>query len=244
MKRRIEEETQEQIVPSKLQFLGMEVTSNEDPVPQQVKRTNEGLDDIDFSPLKRRKCLDATQESELDPIFTRIVCWLREQYQRGALPKTLTKLARAIAPMCRAIIQVDCTVVFYHLVFNRIILIEDNMDGTVTYAANPEPVRGSFVGYVPDDSPNVPFSDDFVIALERSTAWVLSNRGLRYFKGPEGILSGLRQLCRTKREINPDHVIELLQRRGFILRTGLEDIVYGMAHTLALSASHYPASLE
>ena len=174
MKRRMEEE---QIVPSKFQHfegieqLHMEVTH--EAVPQVVKRTNEGLDDIDFSPLKRRRCLDATQQSELDPILCRIVSWLHEQQVRGALPKTPTKLARAIAPMCRAVVQVDCTVVFYHLVFNRIVLIEENMDGSVTYMANPEPVRGSFVGYVPSDSPNVPFSDDFILALERSTAWVL-----------------------------------------------------------------------
>jgi hypothetical protein len=174
VKRRMEEE---QIVPSKFQHLGieprhMEVTHHE-VVPHVPKRTNDGLDDIDFSPLKRRKCLDATQQNELDPIFYRIVGWLREQHTREALPKTVTKLSRAIAPMCRAVVQVDCTIVFYHLVFNRIILIEENADGSVTYSANPEPVRGSFVGYVPDDAPNVPFSDDFIMALERSTAWVL-----------------------------------------------------------------------
>lgn len=178
MKRRIEEE---QIVPSNNKFQNLGIAPlhlhthmvAEEAVPQVFKRTNEGLDDIDFAPLKRRKCLDATQQGELDPIFCRIVGWLREQHARGALPKTISKLARAIAPMCRAVVQVDCTVVFYHLVFNRIVLIEENMDGTVTYAANPEPVRGSFVGYVPSDAPNVPFSDDFVLALERSTAWVL-----------------------------------------------------------------------
>lgn len=175
MKRRMEEE---QIVPNKFQFLGIEPSNMEvggvEAVPQVIaKRTNEGLDDIDFSPLKRRKCLDATQQGELDPIFCRIVTWLRDQHARGSLPKTASKLSRAIAPMCRAVVQVDNTVVFYHLVFNRIVLVEQNMDGSMTYSANPEPVRGSFVGYVPDDSPNVPFSDDFVMALERSTAWVL-----------------------------------------------------------------------
>eukprot|EP00026_Physarum_polycephalum_P004268 Phypoly_transcript_04285.p1 GENE.Phypoly_transcript_04285~~Phypoly_transcript_04285.p1 ORF type:complete len:257 (+),score=22.49 Phypoly_transcript_04285:93-773(+) len=220
----------------------MEVTLHE-VVPQvPPKRTNEGLDDIDFSPLKRRKCLDATQQSELDPIFTRIVGWLREQHTRGALPKTITKLSRAIAPMCRAVVQVDCTVVFYHLVFNRIVLIEQNMDGSVTYSANPEPVRGSFVGYVPDDAPNVPFSDDFIMALERSTAWVLSNRGLGYFKGPEGMLTALRQICKMKREVSPDHVVELLVRRGLIRVEGTEDILYGLEHTPFPATHHYAAS--
>lgn len=175
VKRRIEEE-EDAIVPRK-QAHFLEVTQTMDTsdlgVPQIVKRSNEGMDEIDFAPLKRRRCMDAAQETELDPIFFRIVSWVREQHSRGSLPKTATKLSRAIAPMCRAMVQVDSTVVFYHLVFNNIIVIEDNGDGTVTYQANPGPVRGSFVGIVPEDSPSVPFSDDFIRALERSTAWIL-----------------------------------------------------------------------
>jgi len=247
MKRRIEEE-QDAIVPNKhhIAFAPLTPLVAETTVPQ-MKRTNEGnMDAIDFAPLKRRRCLDDAQTSELDPIFVRIVGWLRDQQSRGSMPKSLSKLSRAIAPMCRAMVQVDSTVVFYHLVFNRVILIEDNGDGSVTYAANPEPVRCSFVGIVPADAPAVPFSDDFVLALERSTAWVLSNRGLRYFKNPEGILSSLRQICKMKKEINPEHVVEMLLRRGFISRTGVADeIIYGLAqHPLLPSPSptHYAAT--
>lgn len=174
MKRRMEDmEDEDAIVPRKLHSPEVTPMESSEGVPQISKRSNEGMDDIDFSPLKRRRCLDATQQSELDPIFLRIVNWVRDQHMRGSLPKTISKLARAIAPMCRAMVQVDCTVVFYHLVFNNVIVIEDNGDGTVTYQANPGPVRGSFVGVVPEDAPAIPFSDDFIKALERSTAWVL-----------------------------------------------------------------------
>lgn len=224
------------------------------------KRGNEGLDDIDFSPMKRRKCMDASH-TELDPIYHRILTWLVDQQAKSSLPKTLSRLTRAITPMCRVVVQVDATVVFYHLLFNHIITVTEHSDGTVTYGANPEPVRRSFVGFVPEDAPSLPFAEEFVKALEKASAWVLrylfpslsyvhssffssfssffsfffllslssfpsswhelmlisySNRGLRYFKTPEGILSSIRQLCHVKREVNPEHVLHMLRLRGFI----------------------------
>jgi hypothetical protein len=50
-----------------------------------------------------------------------------------------------------------------------------------------------------------------------------------------------------KREINPEHVVEMLQRRGYILfPEGSDDILYGLDRPLpsATSFTHYPASLE
>lgn len=215
-------------------------------VPETHKRGSRCLDAIDFSPLKRRRCLDSSQQTELDPIYHRILSWMTEQQARGSLPKTFTKLSRATIPMCHALVQIDATVVFYHLIFNRIIIPMENPDGSVTYAANPEPVRGSFQGFVPDDSPELPFSEDFVRALERSTAWVLSNRGLHYFKGPESILSSLRQLCKFKREINPEHVVQLLRMRGFIYPgSGADEVCYDLTYVNSLpnsAPSHYSPS--
>jgi len=235
-------------LPKRMRQLAVTMVPLEQPsaVPEATAKRASGCleDEIDFSPLKRRRCLDSAQQSELDPIFHRIISWLGQQ-NRTSLPKTFSKLSRAIAPMCRALVQVDCTVVFYHLVFNRIILIVENGDGSVTYCANPEPVRGSFVGFVPNDSPSVPFSEEFVKALEKSTAWVLSNRGLRNFKSPEGILASLRQICKFKREISPDHVIELLRRRGFIYYgSSAEEVVYGLTQPITPSTPtpHYSPS--
>jgi len=255
MKHRLDDESiameDEDAVPKRMRHLAETLVPLADEpatVPQQHgKRSHSCLDDdIDFSPLKRRRNLDPSQQNDLDPIYRRIVSWLNDQHARGSLPKTFSKLSRAITPMCRALVQVDCTVVFYHLIFNRIILLVENGDGSVTYCANPEPIRGSFVGFVPNDSPSVPFSDDFVRALERATSWVLSNRGLRYFKNPEGILSSLRQICKFKKEIGPDHMLEMLLRRGFICRgSGPDDIVYGLSNNIVLPPSpptHYSPS--
>lgn len=181
-------------------------------------------DEIDFSSLKRHRVLDSEQLSEFDPLLVRISEWLNEQNKRGSLPKTFTKLVRAVSSMCKMRVQVDPTVVFYHLLFNKVIVIEQ-VNGSVMYRANPEPVSGAFIGIVPEDSSTMPFSDDFIRALKRTTNWVLTNRGLHHFKDEDGLLKGMAQLCTFSRELSPYQVVELLKRKGYVCAGHQEDEV-------------------
>jgi len=198
-------------------------------------------DAIDFSTLKRHRTLDSEQLSEFDPLLIRISEWLNEQSKRGSLPKTFTKLTRAISSMCKMRVQVDPTVVFYHLLFNKIIVIEQ-VNGAIMYKANPEPVNGTFIGIVPEDSSTMPFSDDFIKALKRATNWVLTNRGLHNFKGEDGLLKGMAQICAFNRELSSHQVVELLKRKGYIC-SGLQDdeVCYSLPIPCRpLPPVHYP----
>jgi len=221
------------------------------PSAQQQTNTKKRVftDNIDFSSLKRHRVFDPEQISDMDPILIRIGGWLREQEERQALPKTFTKLVRSISSMCRIKVQVDPTVVFYHLLFNNVIVIEKlDEQGGFVYKANPETLNGEFIGIVPDmgeDTSVFPFSEDFIKALKRTTNWVLSNRGLHTFKTNEGLLKNMAQLCTFKKELSPSQVVEGLKRKGYIYSGENADEVYyslpQKSSSGAVPKVHYPA---
>jgi len=214
------------------------------PLPPSLKRSALEIDNIDFSSLKRMRVLDDHQAMELEPIFYRVSAWLQEQGERNSLPKTYSKLIRTISPMCKMIVQVDPSIVFYHLLFNKIIIIEQLSGGKVVYHANPEPLNKAFIGIVPQESPSIPFSEDFIHALERSTSWILNNRGLHQFKSVESLLKAMEQICRFKRELSPLSVVEVLKRKGYLSNGYLPDeVYYSLPHVIVPpAAGHYPPS--
>jgi hypothetical protein len=212
------------------------------PLPS-LKRSS--MDCIDFSNLKRMRILDDQQAAQLEPLLYRLVIWLIEQSDRNNLPKTYTKLMKTISPMCKTIIQVDPSVVFYHLLFNKVIIIEQLEEGRAIYQANPEPLHHSFIGIVPSDSPSsIPFSEDFIRALERSVGWILNNRGLHQFKTVDSLLKSMEQLCRFKREVNPVALVEMMRRKGYISNgTSMDEVCYSLPREVAFpSVEHYPPS--
>jgi len=200
------------------------------------------IDTIDFTSLKRMR-VESPQVADIEPIIQRVTLWLLEQRERNNLPKTFCKLMRCISPMCRLLVQVDPSVVFYHLLFNKIILVEQPEAGKVLYLANPEPLSHSFIGIVPDGSPPIPFSEDFIHALERATAWILNNRGLHYYKSIESLLASMDQVCRFKRELSPTALVDLLKRKGYLSTGYADEVCYTLPHEISPPAAlHYPPS--
>ena len=159
--------------------------------------------------IKRARILHPSQEQDLEHIVHRIEQWLLRN--RSALPRRHEALLNAIKPMCKASFHVDSKIIFFHLLFNNVIFLDEsggvqrNEDFSPTYKLQ---------GLLPIDSALHKFSDDFYHVLSKSVSWVSSNAQLPHRLG--SFLRSLKQLCSIKREVPPTLVLQSLMKRGVI----------------------------
>jgi len=132
--------------------------------------------------------------------------------------------------MCRVTVKPDIKIIFYHLIFNRVITL-DNQNQIV---GNPafDPAQ-KMIGYIPesecDQSSGIPnlFSLDFTKALQKAVHWVRVNRALP--RQGEAFLRCLEQVCTFKREASLDSVLEALARKEYIRCNSVDgELVYSL----------------
>ncbi|KAH3761198.1 hypothetical protein Pelo_6971 [Pelomyxa schiedti] len=105
---------------------------------------------------KKSRLRDGSQDQEFRSIVNHVIVWMHDRVGvRGAvtvvgggpLPRTAAKLANSLATMSRAAVYADPRVIFYHLLFNKVILI----DGEDRFVPNPDCTVSpqTFIGFVP-----------------------------------------------------------------------------------------------
>lgn len=217
-------------------------------------------EDHEYSdPQKCRKCsvskrvrlLSGADEEELRAAEERVLVWLNEQqtYRASCMPKTLPALIRACASRCKFTVYADPRVVFYHLLFNKVLVVVS--DAEDLYAANPEcdlqATAKCFVGFIPAEETNETsecsatdkacFSEDFMACFWKAAYWLKETRNTKPVS-MESLMPSLAQVCMVKRDVRPELVVEQLKRKGFVImaENSPETIIYALP---AINTVHY-----
>jgi hypothetical protein len=163
-------------------------------------------------------------QNDLRFVTHRVVSKLVAVQQQGAgLPATIASFLRAIEPMCNVTSKVDAQVVFYHLLLNNVITI--NNDGSMT--SNISNLNTNFVGFVPSDTmvPNASFCNGFATALQRAANLVRTTMHLPHTA--EAIIDMLAPVCCIRREVEPSTVLEALEAFHLVCTRG-QAIMYAL----------------
>jgi len=134
------------------------------------------------------------------------------------LPATQEELAYCLtqAQLYKVSLRVDPTVIFYHLLFNRVILIDTD------YVISRNPTYDTtlpLLGFVPIDSDKEQFSTNFTRALNNTINWIIS--GARVPAELEAFYMALEKFCVFNCEANLCVILaNLLQKQYIVPRCG------------------------
>eukprot|EP00008_Paramoeba_atlantica_P000774 CAMPEP_0201504492 /NCGR_PEP_ID=MMETSP0151_2-20130828/85236_1 /ASSEMBLY_ACC=CAM_ASM_000257 /TAXON_ID=200890 /ORGANISM="Paramoeba atlantica, Strain 621/1 / CCAP 1560/9" /LENGTH=242 /DNA_ID=CAMNT_0047898237 /DNA_START=99 /DNA_END=827 /DNA_ORIENTATION=+ len=199
--------------------------------------------------MKRRR--DATQEESqvVDSVVQRIVRWLSNHHQN--LPQDLESLQKVIQLHGDSTIHVSEEIVFYHLLFNGAVEMQQLLSGekVVKGRPDPKPFHQFIAVYLPDEEVKEEeerdkdleeeegerkiekeaayLSDDFIFALERARNHVAESLWMHAHFFPLHIfLESLKQVCLFQRGLPSLLVIESLVKRGFVQMSQGQSITY------------------
>eukprot|EP00011_Vannellida_sp_DIVA3-517-6-12_P006169 CAMPEP_0114628168 /NCGR_PEP_ID=MMETSP0168-20121206/12675_1 /TAXON_ID=95228 ORGANISM="Vannella sp., Strain DIVA3 517/6/12" /NCGR_SAMPLE_ID=MMETSP0168 /ASSEMBLY_ACC=CAM_ASM_000044 /LENGTH=242 /DNA_ID=CAMNT_0001839529 /DNA_START=1 /DNA_END=725 /DNA_ORIENTATION=+ len=171
--------------------------------------------------LKRKRVLSQQEVDQLGCVTERVLRWMTEN--PAHLPKSTTALLNVLRELCQYSVQVDETVVFFHLVMNQV--LQMGVDGR--YKGNPainidtlgiDSLTGfvTIADYAGGNSPMAVsnFSEEFSAALLKCCRWVCTTKALP--RTQEGMMRSLRQLCHTRRSVAPATVLRVLLNNHFI----------------------------
>lgn len=173
---------------------------------------------------KRKRVLSDPDMRQLSSVTERVIRWLTENPKQR--PRTTTALLNVLGELSTYTVQVDETIVFFHLVMNQV--LELTVDGR--YRANPniDPERltlDSLSGFVTiseassdQRSPLVlcNFSEEFSAALLKVCQWVCTTPSRDLPRTQAALMKTLRQLCYMRRSVPPSQVLHVLLNNGFL----------------------------
>eukprot|EP01130_Rhizamoeba_saxonica_P002728 TRINITY_DN12490_c0_g1_i1.p1 TRINITY_DN12490_c0_g1~~TRINITY_DN12490_c0_g1_i1.p1 ORF type:complete len:215 (+),score=7.34 TRINITY_DN12490_c0_g1_i1:29-673(+) len=162
---------------------------------------------------KRQKRLSKDQILDLDIILDRIL--LQMINDREKLPTEYTTFLTTVSQLCRVGVRVDVTVVFYHLLFNKVILLLDENQICVNSKFD---TNKPLVGFVPAGTSEMIFSCDFHNTLMRCVDWV--GRCCSFPVDVDRFLQELAKQCVFVREVSSSEAVNLLIDRGYIVVSG------------------------
>jgi len=159
------------------------------------------------------------QEIDLDIVVEHVLTCLSslEANQPHHLPMTEEEFTLFLAQskIYKLVVRVDVKVVFYHLLFNHVILIDSNHLIRKNPFFQPD---SPLLGFVPIDSTKQQFSCDFTKALNNAIAWLqTTNDDGSVAFDPAQFYMALDPFCTFTREASLYAILGCLQKRQYIV---------------------------
>ena len=147
-----------------------------------------------YNENKRKRILSEDQISQLDGVVQEIIWWISEH--QNNLPKTRTELSDIFTIFCEDFVQVDPRIIYYHLLLNGILSIND--DGNLCTNINNFPAN--LQAFVLGDSklPQL-FSSEFCSVLQNAVLWVKQRPNLMCTENQ--FMAELTKICTFKRSV-------------------------------------------
>jgi len=165
------------------------------------------------SPDLNNMTSDEQQEIDLDIVVEHVLTWLSSlEANQHHLPVTEEEFTMLLAQskMYKLVVRVDVKVVFYHLLFNHVILIDSNH----LIRKNPffQP-NSPLLGFVPIDSTKEQFSYDFTKALNDAITWIQTTNDDGMAFDPAQFYMALDPFCTFTREASLYAILGCLQKK-------------------------------
>jgi len=177
---------------------------------------------------------DDLQQEHIEAVLQRLLCWMHENRER--LPQTIDQLLTLVELFSNQVVQVDPIIVFYHLLFNQVV----EMDNNKRVSANPKIQSENclnFIGIVPEECTQ-PLSKDFLATLLSAAAWVKSNLDLSL--PAESLMNYLDQMCKFQQKVEAPCLLSELQQRNYIFFDHYTNaIFYHFPDDKSLGSKHY-----
>jgi len=168
-------------------------------------RTPNGMEVVDTANIK-----DDLRHEHVEAVLQRLLSWMYENRER--LPQTIDQLLTLVELFSNQMVQVDPSIIFYHLLFNQVV----EMDDDKRVSANPKIQSTNclnFIGIVPEDCKQ-PLSKDFLKTLLSAAAWVKSNLDLCI--PADALMNCLDQLCKFQQKVEAPFLLSELQQRNYV----------------------------
>jgi len=162
---------------------------------------------------KKSKEHTTDQTIDLDILVDRVIRWLHKNENNQ--PETQQEFLNCLHQfhLCRITVKVDVKIIFYHLLFNHIVLIDDKNQIFRNPHYDPKiPLKG----FVPLDSDRQIFSYDFTKALRGSIQWVQGSPSTSEPSPFDRFFIDLENCCMFLREAHPAAILAQLEKRQYI----------------------------
>jgi len=177
-----------------------------------MKRKGSGIWEIKRNPITN---ITTNSIEDTEIILDHILEWLYGfEAHSGRLPQTEEELKYYLeeAELYKVSVRVDPKVIFYHLLFNHVILIDLDYNITKNLAYNPSL---PLLGFVPIDSDKEQFSTNFTRALNNTINWILSV--IEIPLSPEEFYMSMERFCVVTCESSLCAIISQLLQRQYIV---------------------------
>ena len=143
---------------------------------------------------KRKRLLSEDQVSQLDGVVQEIIWWISEH--QNNLPKTRTELSEIFSIFCEDFVQVDPKIIYYHLLLNGILTVNDAGDLCTNVNNSPTYLQAFVLG---DSKLPQLFSSEFCSVLQNAVLWV-KQRPNMICDEPQ-FMAELTKICTFKRSV-------------------------------------------
>jgi hypothetical protein len=161
-----------------------------------------------------------TTTDDLEILCDNILNFLRTHYlqlpQSLALPLTYDdfKLLLYSQSLYKCTIRVDIKVLFYHLLFNRVIILDTDLNIRKNLSYDPV---APLLGFVPVDCNLDHFSKNFTRALNATINWIVGWRDSSC-QSSEEFYMGIERFCMFTREASLERIVGYLEEREYVRR--------------------------
>jgi len=175
--------------------------------------------------IKRQKSnLTHQQFLDLSIIMEQVIIWLAQRYISESLPQTKQNLMDHLSKFQIIYGYIDVKIVYYHLIFNSVILLDENNE--IAYNHNYDRNK-PLMGFVPihvksnddddgDECGESLFSMDFSDVLKNSIEWLSLHANEILPNRAEEFLEFLKGFCVVKREADIPNILNGLIKKDYI----------------------------
>lgn len=189
-----------------------------------------------LSPSNKRQCLPTDAELTLAIADRCLSILIQNQTISKQLPTNLNDFFQFVHFICSCEIQIDPTVVFYHLILNCVISIQDDFV-QINHQSPNDLILHAYVASDQEEEEQKKVSPEFQKALIVATNWVgsLSNQIQKF----EEFFQKLKQICQIQRNINSQLVVSQLISRRLFQITFDSTLIWSLPTHLSINTYYY-----